>query len=700
MGEKKRKKKNQFPLRLNILFFVVFLLFSALILRLGFVQIVYGDDYKRELEKKEDIIISTQVPRGEMYDRNGHNIVSNKAKNAITYTNWDVKAKDMQNTAEKLARLIKMDTEDDLKKITERDRIDYWILLHEKKAKAKVTKKEDAELQETYKNDSKKYQKAYNELLRSRITKEEINSFSKFELETLAIYRAFNSGYYYTPQIVKNNGVTDEEFARVSEHLAELKGVDTTKDWDRTYAYGSTLKTVLGNVSSSQRGVPAEEKDSYLAKGYSMNDRVGLSYLENQYEDILKGQKKKIKYIKDKTGEIVDSKALTDGESGKDLVLTIDMKLQLEVEKIIEEELKRTKRGYAGTYLLDRAFVVLMDPKTGEILTMAGKMLGKDDNGNQQVQDFALGNITTSYNVGSTVKGAMVLTGYKEGVIKPYSVIHDEVMQVKGSPPFKSWKTMGYINDLTALQQSSNVYMAKTAIAIGKGHYSYGQPLDTRTSEAMSTIRNSFGEFGLGVRTGIDLPNEMVGFKGQDTQTPGNLMFLSIGQYDTYTNMQLAQYASTIANGGYRIQPHMVKEIRDPSLGEEELGGMVQEIQPKVLNKVDLEPGWIEQVQKGFRMVMTSGTGKVFAGASYQPAGKTGTAQAFYDGPLRSNYSAPPQVMNLSLITYAPSENPEVAMAVLVPWAYTTNSGPSPNLTIGKRVLDKYFEMKKEETAK
>ncbi|MGO5011080.1 peptidoglycan D,D-transpeptidase FtsI family protein [Niallia sp. Sow4_A1] len=699
MGEKKKKKRNPIPLRVNLIFFMVFLLFSALILRLGFVQIVYGDDYKNEVEKKEDVVISTSVPRGEMYDRTGKSIVSNVGKNAITYTNWKkYTAEEMRDTAEELAKIIKMDNDKDLKKISERDKKDYWILINPDEAKTKISEEDKKQLASKYKDDKKEYQKAYDELLRSRISETDLNKLTDLDMETLAIYREFQSGYFYTPHIVKNEGVTDKEIAIISENLERLPGVDTLRDWDREYEFGSTLKTVLGNVSTSQRGVPAEEKDSYLAKGYSMNDRVGLSYLEKQYEDVLKGQKKKVKYIKDKTDDIVGSEILSNGSAGNDLVLTIDMDLQLEVEKIIEEELKKTKYGYAGTKYLDRAFVVLMDPHTGEILTMAGKQLGTDDDsGKQIVNDFALGNITTSYNVGSVVKGAMVITGYKEGVLSPGTTyINDSTMQIKGSNPFKSWKTMGNINDLIALKQSSNVFMAKTAIMIGKGKYAYMQPLNIDL-DAYPKIRNSFSEFGLGVRTGIDLPNEMAGFKGAiDPNQPANLMFLSIGQYDTYTNMQLAQYISTIANGGYRIQPHLVKEIRETSIEEGQLGPIVQEIQPKVLNKLDLEPGWMEQIQKGFRMVMQpGGTGSVFAGASYSPAGKTGTAEAFYYDPLNKQ-EEPPQVMNVSLITYAPSDNPEVAMAVMVPWVYTTNNGPSPNLTIGKRVMDKYFELKKE----
>ena len=116
---------------------------------------------------------------------------------------------------------------------------------------------------------------------------------------------------------------------------------------------------------------------------------------------------------------------------------------------------------------------------------------------------------------------------------------------------------------------------------------------------AFDTVRQHFSQFGLGVRTGIDLPNEQNGFKGSPDNA-GQLMFQSIGQFDTYSTLQLAQYVSTIANGGYRMEPHMVKEIREPLL-ENELGPVVQEIQPKVLNRLDLEKGWIERVSSALR---------------------------------------------------------------------------------------------------
>ncbi|WP_415480478.1 peptidoglycan D,D-transpeptidase FtsI family protein [Bacillus infantis] len=675
-------------MRLNMLFFAVFLLFSMLILRLGVVQIVYGDDYKREIERTEDVTVNNPVPRGKMFDSTGKVIVDNTPQNAITYTNKGASQEEMLKVAENLASLIQKDTE----KVQERDKKDYWIIKNQDKADAKVTQKELDALKEKYEDDKEFNKKVY-DLKLDRITEEELSSLTDKDLEILAIYRDFTSGYALTPQIVKNKDVTNEEFAVVSENLQFLPGVDTTTDWERYYAFGSTLQSVLGRISKSDEGLPAEKVDYYLARDYSRNDRVGKSYIELQYEDVLHGQKAKVKNITDKGGSLLKTETISEGQRGKDLVLSIDMELQKEVEKILEEELRAAKRS-PGTALLDRAYTVLMDPMTGEILTMAGKKIVDGE-----MQDDALGNITTTYNVGSAVKGATILTGYKEGVIQPGSVIFDGPLRIKGTPIKKSWKNFGPLDDINALKYSSNVYMFQTAIRIGDGVYKPDRPLPLN-EEGFDTIRDSFAQFGLGVRTGIDLPNEQTGFKGMSDK-PGFMLDLAIGQYDTYSNMQLAQYVSTIANGGNRMEPHIVKEIREPLMDNSELGPILEEIKPKVLNRLDVEENWIERVQEGFRRVMQEPGGTAYGsfggkGKTYKPAGKTGTAEAFYDGPRREDFGKePPETMNLSLVSYAPSDNPEVAMAVLVPWAYQGSVDHGANKKIGERVLDAYFDLKK-----
>lgn len=686
-------KRLQVPFRVNVLFFVVFILFSVLILRLGIVQIVHGEDYKREIEKTEDIVISHSVPRGKMIDRNGQVIVDNTPKNAIIYTNYGVSQKEMLEVAEKLALLIDFKVE----KIPERDMKDFWLNSNKKRGEEKITEED----KEKYKDlEKKEYDEKIYQLKLERITDEDLKELTEQDLEVLAIYNIFRSGYALTPQIVKNEDVSDEEFAIVSENLKYLPGVDTTTDWERIYPYDRTLKTILGSITNTKKGIPAEKLDYFLSRGYNRNDRVGTSYLEAQYEDVLHGQKSKIKNVTDKSGNILSTEVISEGQRGKDLVLTVDMDLQLAVEKIIEEELLVAKDG-AGTGFLDRAFVVMMDPNTGEVLTMAGKQLIKDgETGEYEMQDFAAGTVNTSYNVGSSVKGATILAGLQEGVITPNTYITDRPLKIKDTKLKGSYSNnLGTLNPVGALRVSSNVYMFETAIRIGGGKYEPNQPLWLRP-DSFNKFRDYFNQFGLGTRTGIDLPSEQIGFKGSST-LPGFLLDLSIGQYDTYTPMQLAQYISTIANGGNRIQAHLVKEIREPSLDNDKLGPLFTEIEPKILNSLDLEPGWMETVQKGLREVVTSGTASgTLAQAEYLPAGKTGTAEAFYDGPDRPKYKEPPPVTNLSFAGYAPYNDPEVAISVIVPWAYTGKASHSASLNIAKRSMDAYFDLKKQREEK
>lgn len=666
-----------------MIFLVVFLLFSTLILRLGVIQIVYGDDYKRELQRTDAVTVSNTVPRGKMYDRNGDVIVDNTPLNAITYTkSQNTSQQKMLETAEKLSKMINIDTS----KVSDRDKRDYWLIKNPKKAQKLITPAEQK------KWDSKKiYQ-----MQLKRVPASELN-YSQEDLKVIAILKQFNSGYAMTPQIVKNKDVSPEEFAAVSENLENLPGVDTTTDWERNYVFGDTLKSILGDVSSEQAGLPKDLAQQYLAQGYSRNDRVGTSYIEQEYENVLHGVKAEMKNVTDSSGKVISTQVVKQGQRGDDLVLTIDMDLQKQIEKIVEDGMWQQKQD-PNSALLDRAYVVVMDPHTGEVLSLVGKKIVTDKKtGKEQMQDDALGTFTTSYAVGSAVKGATILTGYQTGAIHPNSTQVDEPLEIKGTPPKKSWKTFGEINDLRALQVSSNVYMWKTVIAMAGGHYVPHQPLDLNL-KTFDTMRNYFSEFGLGVRTGIDLPNETPGVQGPERK-PGLLLDLAIGQYDTYTALQLAQYVSTIANGGYRMQPHIVKEIREPDTTSNKPGPVIKEIEPNVLNRIDMKESWIKRVQEGFHMVMTVGDGTAvsyFRGATYDPAGKTGTAQAFYYGADRSKWGTP--VINTSLVGFAPFDNPEVAVAVLVPWAYE-GTGTQLADILGRQVMDAYFNLKKARAA-
>lgn len=692
---KPKKNKIKLPTRLNTLFFLVFLLFSLLILRLGVVQIVKGEDYQLELERTENMTVDKSVPRGKILDRNGKVVVDNTPLRSITYTRKKgTTSAELLEMATILTNYLKMPTD----KIMERDRKDYWLLTHPEEAKKLVSKKEDKKLKAKYPDDDATYNKQYYKMQIDAITEDDINSLSKQDLQVLAIYKQMSVGYALTPQTIKSVGVTEAEYAQVSEHLDELPGVDVTTDWERDYVYEDTFRTILGNITSEKEGLPAENVDYYLARGYDRNDRVGKSYIEQQYEDVLRGTKGKAQNVVDTQGNVIDTKVITEGEPGSDLVLSLDIDLQQKVDEIVQRELLKAKQTSNGKYM-DRAFVTMMNPKTGEILAMSGKQLVKDKKtGKTEVQDFATGNMTTSYEMGSTVKGATVLTGFQQKAISPGTRLYDAPIKIKDTPQKASYKNMGWVSDLDALKKSSNVYMFRTAMAIGKAHYVENQPLDV-DPKAFETFRNSFSQFGLGVKTGIDLPNEAIGFKGTDTRNPGFLLDLAIGQHDTYTPLQLAQYVSTIANGGYRVQPHVAKELRQPSIGDEN-GVVREEIKPKILNRIDMKDSYVNRVKEGFYKVYNEvgGTAHIyFTGVDYKPAGKTGTAQSVYDGPDRKKYNGPQKTYNLTLIGYAPYDNPEIAFAVVVPWM---QSDQAPvNKYIGRGILDEYFKMKKEKNS-
>jgi penicillin-binding protein A len=684
---KKKKNRNHMPSRLNILFLIVFLMFSVLIVQLASVQIVKNEEFEKEVAKQENSTVSLAVPRGKIYDRNGKVVVDNTQQRAITYTRYkNVENKDMLKTAEKLAQYITI-SPDELGKLTERDKQDYWLITRDPKGEIIVTKEE----QKVLKEQGKKNEDVY-ELQRERLKEDKLKELDG-ELEKVAIFTKMKSGYKMTPQMIKNEGVTNEEFAIVSERLEELPGVDVTSDWTRSYPSGDTLRSVLGSVTDEGRGLPDDQLEYYLARDYNRNDRVGKSYIEQQYEDILHGKKAKVKTELDPTGKkVVDTEVIYEGAQGDNLNLTFDADLQAAVEEIITDEMWKYKKK-SGYDLMDRAFAVMMDPYTGEVLSMAGKKINKKEDGTLEMQDYALGAMSSAYEMGSVVKGATILTGYQTDAIKEGQSINDVPYYFGASKkPKKSWDGglggMGSLTDQEALKKSSNVYMFRTVMnMMGAGPYTKGMSLPKVTDEnnVFDTMRYYFSQFGLGVPTGIDLPNETAGVKGKG-DLPGFALDLGIGQYDTYTTLQIAQYISTIANGGYRMKPQIVKSVTEATNKQDEGQRVIDTIDPVVLNKVDMPIGQIQRVQAGFKMVtQPGGTASSFANDPNNPALKTGTAESVTNGVETYNYT---------LVGYAPYDKPEIAFAVAVP-GVRQNGDKGISQAIGRRIMDKYFELKK-----
>lgn len=668
------KVRNTMNRRINFIFGLVVFIFAIMVLRLGYLQIAQGSHYKQLIKNDENITVNESVPRGRIVDSNGKVLVDNASKMAITYTRGrKTSQKEMLETAKKLSSLIKMDTD----KITDRDKKDFWVTLHPQKAKD-LMKKEQSMLE-----DGSISQEQYDEQQRKKIGKKQLSELSKKDLQILAIYREMNAGSTLDPQTIKNEDVTEKEYAAVSQQLSKLPGVNTSMDWDRKYPYKDTLRGIFGDVSTSTEGLPKELTEQYLSKGYSRNDRVGKSYLEYQYEDVLRGKKKQMKYTTDKSGKVINSEVVNPGSRGHDLQLTIDIDLQKKVESLLDKQIAKLRSQ--GAKDMDNAMIVVQDPKNGDILAMAGKQISK----NGELTDYDIGNFTAQFAVGSSVKGGTLLAGYQNKAIKVGEQMVDEPLKFQGGLTKRSYFNKDgrvTINDKEALMHSSNVYMFKTALKLAGDPYYSGMPLPNDISIAGQKLRKGLNQVGLGVKTGIDLPNETNGQIEPLTNNPGNYLDLSIGQYDTYTPLQLSQYVSTIANNGYRIQPHIGLSIHDAT-NKDELGPVKRKVKGNVLNKVNNSQKEIDEVKDGFKMAFNEkdGTGYAsFKDTVVPSAGKTGTAEVFQDGEPR---------VNSTYIGYAPIKDPKLAFSIV----YTNQPVPPPWLNggdLGRDVINYYFKDK------
>lgn len=699
--QKRKHPKAQFrkstSFRMNVLFFSIFVLFSVLIFRLGYLQIVKSDEFLMQLAKTDEVAVNTSVARGRIFDSEGRVLVDNDPQRAITYTKMTTtKSAEMLEIAEGLAEILDMDT----KRITLADRQDYWSLLNSEKSLSKVTKEERDEIAKNKKLSDTEKQREVTRLTRERITDEELDELSDKDLKVLAIYREMMSGYAYSPQVIKSGDVTPEEFAIISEHISEFPGVNTTTDWERIR---HSDHAILGMTTKPSEGLPRSEMNYYLSRGYSRNDRVGRSFFERHYEELLQGQKTVFKNIKDRTGTVIENKTIREGIPGNDLVLTMDAELEEAMEDIVVKKLKALKNGPNSKYL-DRAFLIMLDPKNGDVLALVGKqILRNEETGKYDILDYSYGTFTTRYEIGSTVKMATLLAGYEHGGATVGETKIDQPLQIggsriKGSIFNRSIYNRIPMNDVEAIGRSSNVYMFKIAMEIGGLDYSPQKPIIVDL-DAFDKMRASYSAFGLGVETGIDLPGEIGGKPGEKVSY--SLLDLAIGQYDTYTPLQLAQYVATIANDGYRVAPRVLKEVREPSKDGKTLGPLVQEIQPKVLNKVNNTQAEIDQVKKGMHYTYYGGNGtarNLFAGASFEAAGKTGTAQTFaYDEKEKRVFST----VSLAHVGFAPYDNPDVAYAILVPHVSTNPTRPTTATNdLAQEAVTKFFELKEQKKSK
>ena len=546
------KKPTSMTKRIYLIFSIIVVLFSIIILRLAQMQILNKSFYDEKLNSSTTYTVTTSNPRGEIYDAAGNLLVSNTVKQVVAFTRSNtITAEEMKELAAKLSTLVTL-TETD---VTTRQKKDYYLADSDTYA-AVVKSLPDDEKYDSYGNnltESEIYANAIN-----AVTDDEIN-YSEDELKLVYIFSQMNAASTFSTVNLTTGDLTEEQIAYITANQSKLSGISIATDWDRETPT-SSLASIIGTVSSKDSGLPAEEADDYLAKGYSLNDRVGTSYLEKEYEEYLQGTHTVREITTDKNGNVVSDEVTSEGKAGQNLKLTVNSDFQAGVESILNQYYSADIADGYATYS-EGAYAVALNPQTGAILAMAGL---SHETGSSTTTLDALGTINDIFVPGSVVKAATLTAGWESGAISGNQVIADQSINIAGSSAITSWFTGSGSTNITAVQAleySSNTYMVQVALKMmGQEYYSGMSLATTGMKEAMEELRAAYAEYGMGTSTGIDLPENTTGYISDD-YSAGNVLTEAFGQYDSYTPMQLAQYAATVANGGKRIAPHLVDSI-------------------------------------------------------------------------------------------------------------------------------------------
>lgn len=656
------------PIRLNLLFAIVILLFLAIIGRLLYMQVLHKDFYENKLASASQTQVTMGSARGEIYDATGKPLVQNTVKQVVSFTRSNkMTAADLKDISKKLLTYVTVTSPE----LTDRQMADYYL------ADAEVYKKTVEALPKDKRYDSDGNQlsesELYNNAAESIISSQ--LDYSEDEKKAIYIFSQLNAVENFATGNIQTDPLSDTQVAVIASASKELPGISISTSWDRK-VLETSLSSIVGSVSSEKSGLPAEEVDAYLKKGYSLNDRVGTSYLEKQYEEVLQGKRTVKEIHLDKHGDMESVENIEEGSKGKNIKLTIDLAFQDSVDNLLKNYFN-SELANGGARYSEGVYAVALNPKTGAVLAMSGM---KHNVETGELTTDSLGTVTNVFVPGSVVKAATISSGWENGVLSGNQTLTDQPIVFQGSAPINSWYTPYYgsfpITAVEALEYSSNTYMVQTALGIMGQTYQPNMTVGTNNLEsAMAKLRSTFGEYGLGVSTGIDLPDESTGFIPKDYDL-ANYLNNAFGQFDNYTPMQLAQYVSTIANNGVRLAPHIVEGVYDNN-EQGGLGELIKQTDSTEMNKINISESDMSILQQGFYQVShgTSAltTGRAFSnGAAVSISGKTGTAESYVNGGQKAN--------NTNAVAYAPTDNPQIAVAVVFPHNTNLTNGVGPSI--------------------
>lgn len=665
--------------RILILALVIVSAFVVLFGRLIYLQAFEHDAYMEKQDDYTSIKQYTQAPRGQIFDRNGKVLAKTVVSHNIVYTSPNnLKTEDYLVYANRVATVFDVKKEDFSDRELKEAYITYCNLLPNDDPKFQGLYLLSDEDRAAYQNGdwgSQANSKLYSAQMKA-LTDEELASIDENDLITYAVYDRMLANASTGQESTILEDVDDQDVAYLVEHKTEFPGFDVNfGGWKREYPYGESLSDVLGSVSTSTEGLPDQSSDYYRSKGYQFNAQVGKSGLEYEYNDILSGTEEIAKITYDSNG-LAHKEIIQEAKRGNDIYLSIDIDVQQTLDETIKNVLSAAG-GTANRENFNSLYMTMLDPRNGDVIAMSGYQMNLDD---RSMTYFASGNYLTLANPGSCVKGATVYMGQSEGVVSEGEVINDTVLNIGGEEFGSFAKNHGPVNDVQALSVSSNVYMFNIAMRLGGYNYVEGEPLQiNNVQQSLDLMRHYYSLFGLGNQTGLDVPEETSAYIGVNN-TPGMLLNYSIGQFDMYSPIQMAQYAGVIAEDGKMYQPtfyNYSKEVNSDQIFD------VKE--PVLKNTLPEEnQSHLDRVQEGFKACVDDGNCyNALYSMDYNMAAKTGTAEV-------------EEWTTANLVGYGPYEDPTVAFACIAPTSSVNNSSVSENICASQVVgpaLNKYFEL-------
>ncbi len=673
---------------------IIGVLFCFLILVVGKNQLIDGDKHRAEANRLSVSASTVKAPRGEILDSNGSPLVVNRQGNSIVFKYSEFpEAKHQEKRNELIFSLIKLFEENNV------EWIDRLPIIYKGK-KLVVDPDKQAEFKfmvsETMLELEKGEKATAEECLNALIERYKLSGYSKADARKIASvcfgmkYLGFSTPSPYTFA----EDVPVEIVSIIMEMSETYPGVKSEsvsyREYDDTISYSHILG-VVGSISAEEydnEKVKLDEKlkdESLTAtdvmklknNAYTLNDKYGKSGIEAAMESYLRG-KNGIKTTTTASDGTVTEDFLTKPEQGATVVTTIRSDLQKVAAQALQDMLKDNRKS---AYFESAGAVVVMDCNTGAILASVSlptyDITRYFEDYNELSKDLSspLWNraIQSAYAPGSTMKPAIALASLEEGIIDINSARYCNSTYVLSDQHFKCLASHGYLNVTHALEQSCNIFFFEMGKELG-----------------IDKMNKYCNLLGLGQKTGVEIPEAegmlaSVANKEAAGQVwnPGDTVQAAIGQSDNlFTPLQLCNYVSTLANGGTRYQPYIIKSVLSSDMTE-----IIYETEPKVINTLNCSKENLDIVKQGMRQVVLNTACRYhFEGCKVDAAGKTGTSQV-----KRTTQSGVTMTCNNGFfISFAPYEKPEIAVAVI---AENANTG-SATSAVAAKVYNYYFSQK------